>query len=82
MVSIDRLDGDSDGASSAKLTVEFKERKEAEIAKAKGRTVAQVALRWLVQQNVASIPRSSDPRRVAENFDIFNFTLSDVPGAI
>ena len=49
----------------------------AEIAKAKGRTIAQVALRWLVQQNVASIPRSSDPKRIAENFDIFNFTLTD-----
>jgi diketogulonate reductase-like aldo/keto reductase len=49
----------------------------AEMAKAKGRTVAQIALRWLVQQNVASIPRSSDPRRIAENFDVFNFTLTD-----
>ena len=50
----------------------------AEIARAKGRTVAQVALRWLVQQpNVIPIPRSSNPGRQAENLDVFEFTLSD-----
>jgi diketogulonate reductase-like aldo/keto reductase len=50
----------------------------AEIAMAKGRTVAQVALRWLVQRgNIAPIPRSSNPGRLAENLDVFSFTLSD-----
>jgi 2,5-diketo-D-gluconate reductase B len=49
----------------------------AEIAKARGRTVAQIALRWLVQQNVAVIPRSSNPQRIAENANIFDFELSD-----
>jgi 2,5-diketo-D-gluconate reductase B len=50
----------------------------AEIAKAKGRTVAQVALRWLVQRgNIVPIPRSSNPGRLAENLDVFGFTLSD-----
>ena len=47
------------------------------IAKARGRSIAQVALRWLMQQNVAAIPRSSDPQRIADNFKVFDFTLSD-----
>jgi diketogulonate reductase-like aldo/keto reductase len=50
----------------------------ADIARAKGRTVAQVALRWLVQQgNIAPIPRSSNPQHMAESLDVFDFTLSD-----
>jgi 2,5-diketo-D-gluconate reductase B len=48
-----------------------------EIARERGRTVAQIALRWLMQQNVAAIPRSSNPARIAANLDVFNFTLSD-----
>src|SRR5262249_19301376 len=48
-----------------------------EIAKARGKSVAQIALRWLFQQNVASIPRSSNPQRIADNSRIFDFTLSD-----
>lgn len=48
-----------------------------EIARHKGRTAAQVALRWIIQQGgVVPIPRSSNPRRVAENFDVFDFALS------
>jgi 2,5-diketo-D-gluconate reductase B len=49
----------------------------AEIAKACGRTVAQTALRWLIQQNVAVIPRSSNPQRIADNAKIFDFALSE-----
>jgi diketogulonate reductase-like aldo/keto reductase len=49
-----------------------------EIAKRHGRTVAQVALRWLIQRgNIVPIPRSSNPSRIAENLDVFGFTLSD-----
>ena len=49
-----------------------------EIARANGRTVAQVALRWLIQKKiVAPIPRSSNPQRLLENLDVFGFTLSD-----
>jgi 2,5-diketo-D-gluconate reductase B len=49
-----------------------------EIAGAKGKTVAQVALRWLIQKEiVAPIPRSSNPVRMAENIDVFDFSLSD-----
>jgi diketogulonate reductase-like aldo/keto reductase len=48
-----------------------------EIAEARGRSVAQVALRWLIQQNVAVIPFSSKPERIADNFDVFDFALDD-----
>jgi 2,5-diketo-D-gluconate reductase B len=49
-----------------------------EIARAKGKTIAQVALRWLLQKNiVAPIPRSSNAKRIAENLDVFDFALSD-----
>jgi diketogulonate reductase-like aldo/keto reductase len=50
----------------------------AEIARAKGKSPAQIALRWLVQQqNVAAIPGTSTPKRAAENLDVFNFALTD-----
>jgi 2,5-diketo-D-gluconate reductase B len=49
----------------------------AEIAKARGRSIAQVALRWLMQQGVAAIPRSTNPQRIADNFKVFDFALSD-----
>jgi 2,5-diketo-D-gluconate reductase B len=50
----------------------------ADIAAHKGRPLAQIALRWLVQQgNIVPIPRSSNRKRMAENLDIFDFTLTD-----
>jgi diketogulonate reductase-like aldo/keto reductase len=49
-----------------------------EIARRRGRTIAQVALRWSIQQGgVVPIPRSSNPQRVAENLAIFDFALTD-----
>ena len=49
----------------------------AEIAAKRGRSIAQVALRWLMQQDVAAIPFSSQPQRIADNFNVFDFALSD-----
>jgi diketogulonate reductase-like aldo/keto reductase len=49
----------------------------ADIARKRGRSIAQVALRWLLQQNVAAIPFSSKPERIADNFNVFDFTLTD-----
>jgi len=43
-----------------------------------GKTPGQVTLRWLVQQDgVIAIPRTSNPKRAVENFDIFDFTLTE-----
>jgi diketogulonate reductase-like aldo/keto reductase len=55
----------------------FSDKVLAEIAQARGRGIAQIALRWLMQQGVAAIPRSSNPQRIADNFKVFDFTLSD-----
>jgi diketogulonate reductase-like aldo/keto reductase len=38
---------------------------------------AQVCLRWLIQQNVSAIPRTSRIERLSENINIFDFVLSD-----
>ena len=48
-----------------------------EIARAHGRTPAQIVLRWQIQQpmNIA-IPRSSKPKRIFENFSVFDFELT------
>lgn len=48
------------------------------IASAHGKTAGQVTLRWLIQQGVIAIPRTTKESRARENFDIFDFTLSDV----
>ena len=42
-----------------------------------GKSAAQVALRWLTQRGVVAIPKSSHKERMAQNFDIFDFSLTD-----
>src|SRR6201992_1624414 len=49
----------------------------ATIGQAHGKTAAQVCLRWLVQQNVSAIPRTSRVERLSENIDIFGFRVVD-----
>ena len=49
----------------------------AEIAKARGRSIAQIALRWSMQQGIIPIPRSSRPERIADNLKVTDFALSD-----
>ena len=48
-----------------------------EIARAHGKSNGQVTLRWLVQQGVIAIPRTVKVERAAENFDIWDFQLSE-----
>lgn len=47
------------------------------IGRAHGKSAAQVCLRWLVQQQVSAIPRTSRLERLSENIDIFGFELSE-----
>jgi methylglyoxal/glyoxal reductase len=42
-----------------------------------GKTPAQIILRWAVQQGISTIPKSSNPKRLSENFDVFDFQISD-----
>lgn len=47
------------------------------IGKKYGKSVAQVALRWLTQREVIIIPKSTHIERMEQNLDILDFTLSD-----
>jgi diketogulonate reductase-like aldo/keto reductase len=47
-----------------------------EIATAYGKTPAQVMLRWHLQQGRSVIPKSTNPARIAENIDVFDFDLA------
>lgn len=42
-----------------------------------GKTIAQVVLRWLLQRGVVCIPKSTKRERMEENFQVFDFTLSE-----
>ncbi|WP_422753177.1 aldo/keto reductase [Micromonospora sp. WMMD708] len=48
-----------------------------DVAEQVGRTPAQVVLRWHVQRGDIVFPKSTTPKRIEENFRIFDFTLDD-----
>ena len=48
-----------------------------EIAASYGKSPAQVVLRWDLQNEVVTIPKSANPLRIQENADIFDFSLSN-----
>jgi 2,5-diketo-D-gluconate reductase B len=49
-----------------------------EIAEAHGKTPAQVALRWLIQQEkVAAIPKATSEDHLKSNLDVFDLELSE-----
>jgi D-xylose reductase len=47
------------------------------IAKAHGRSPAQVVLRWAVQRGTSVVPKSTRPERLRENLAVFDFSLTD-----
>jgi 2,5-diketo-D-gluconate reductase A len=49
----------------------------ADAAAAHGKTPAQVVLRWHLQRGNIVFPKSSSPERMRENFDLFDFELTD-----
>lgn len=46
-----------------------------EIAKKHNKSVAQVLLRHIIQRGIVAIPKSTNPERLRQNLDIFNFEL-------
>ena len=48
-----------------------------EIGQKHGKTAAQVALRWLIQQDIITIPKSGSVSHLRENLDVFTWQLSD-----
>ena len=42
-----------------------------------GKTASQVALRWLIQRGIVAIPKSTHKERMAQNFNLFDFALTD-----
>ncbi|MDE6717778.1 MAG: aldo/keto reductase [Muribaculaceae bacterium] len=48
-----------------------------DIADRYGKSVAQICLRWAVQNGVVPLPKSVSPERMKSNLDIFGFTISD-----
>ena len=55
----------------------LRDKRVAEVAARTGRTPAQVLLRWCVQHGFPVIPKSTHRERIAENAQIFDFTLSE-----
>ncbi len=47
------------------------------IANNHGKTITQTILRWIVQQEIVALPRSSNPKHIKENASVFDFKLTD-----
>lgn len=49
----------------------------AQLGRKYGKTPAQVILRWHIQEGTVIFPKSTDPQHIKDNFDIFDFALTD-----
>lgn len=56
----------------------FSDPKLVSMAEKYGRTPAQIIIRWALQLGVSTIPKSSNVKRLKENFDVFDFQISDI----
>ena len=57
---------------------DFKHKTLLGLAKKYDKTPAQIMLRWCIEKNLVILPKSAHPKRVQENFEVFDFTLDDV----
>jgi 2,5-diketo-D-gluconate reductase A len=48
-----------------------------ELANRYGKSAVQIILRWHVQSGIIAIPKSTSPTHIRQNFDVFNFELTD-----
>ncbi|WP_421799349.1 aldo/keto reductase [Haliscomenobacter sp.] len=55
----------------------FNDPKLLSLAQKYDKTPAQIILRWALQLGVSTIPKSANPKRLQENFDLFDFSISD-----
>ncbi|MDX2067567.1 MAG: aldo/keto reductase [Haliscomenobacter sp.] len=55
----------------------FNDPKLLSMAKKYDKTPAQIILRWALQLGVSTIPKSANPKRLQENFDLFDFSITD-----
>ena len=54
----------------------FNDNRLLQLSKKYNKTPAQIILRWNIEHGISTIPKSSNKRRLQENFDIFDFSLS------
>ena len=59
------------------LTNIFKEEVITKLAEKYKKSPAQIILRWDIQRGIITIPKSQNPERIKENFEIFDFELTD-----
>ena len=48
-----------------------------EISAKYNKSAAQIMIRWVLQHGAVVLPKSSDPKRITENADVFDFSITD-----
>lgn len=48
-----------------------------EIANRLNKTPAQILLKWILQRGIAAIPKSTNPQRLRQNLELFDFEIND-----